>query len=94
MSEANLRVLISAEQIDQRIVAMGREIDAAYPPGPIYLIGILKGSWIFLADLARRHPPPLPHRIPRNIELRQGQNHFPAKCGSPRTSTRCLKART
>jgi hypoxanthine phosphoribosyltransferase len=56
MSEGNLRVLVSAEAIQKRIQEMGRDIDAAYPPGPIYLIGILKGSWIFLADLARAIP--------------------------------------
>jgi hypoxanthine phosphoribosyltransferase len=56
MPEPNLRVLVSAQSIEERIAAMGREIDAAYPPGPIYLIGILKGSWIFLADLARAIP--------------------------------------
>ncbi len=32
---------------------MGREISRDYPDGPIYLIGILKGSFVFLADLAR-----------------------------------------
>ena len=32
---------------------MGAQIEADYPPGPIYLISILKGSFIFLADLAR-----------------------------------------
>lgn len=54
MSEAKLRVFIPAEKIQQRIVEMGREIAADYAPdSPIYLIGILKGSCIFLADLAR-----------------------------------------
>ena len=53
---AQLRVLVTAKDIQARIDVMGREIDASYPPGPIYLIGILKGSWIFLADLARAIP--------------------------------------
>ena len=53
---AQVRVLITAKDIKTRIEAMGIEIDASYPPGPIYLIGILKGSWIFLADLARAIP--------------------------------------
>lgn len=32
---------------------MGEEISRDYPEGPLYLVGILKGSFVFLADLAR-----------------------------------------
>lgn len=32
---------------------LSAEIDGDYAPGPVYLIGILKGAFIFLADLAR-----------------------------------------
>lgn len=32
---------------------MAAQIDADYPDSPIYLISILKGAFIFLADLAR-----------------------------------------
>jgi hypoxanthine phosphoribosyltransferase len=32
---------------------MGAEIDRDHPHGPVYLVGILKGACIFLADLAR-----------------------------------------
>ena len=49
----SFRVLVSAEQIQKRIAEMGAEIDRDYPEGPVYLIGILKGAYIFLADLAR-----------------------------------------
>lgn len=50
----SLRVLISAGRIHTRIEEMGAEIDRDYPGGePVYLIGILKGACIFLADLAR-----------------------------------------
>jgi hypoxanthine phosphoribosyltransferase len=47
------RVLISADQIHKRIGEMAAQIDADYPMEPIYLISILKGSFIFMADLAR-----------------------------------------
>jgi hypoxanthine phosphoribosyltransferase len=47
------RVLITSEQIQTRIREMATEIEADYPAGPIYLISILKGAFIFLADLAR-----------------------------------------
>jgi hypoxanthine phosphoribosyltransferase len=48
-----LRVLISAEQIQNRIIELGAQIDQDLPGGPIYLIAILKGACFFLADLAR-----------------------------------------
>ncbi|MEQ1947904.1 MAG: hypoxanthine phosphoribosyltransferase [Bryobacteraceae bacterium] len=49
----SLRVLISAEQIQSRIQELGAQIDRDYAGEPVYLIGILKGACIFLADLAR-----------------------------------------
>ncbi len=52
MSES-LRVFLTAEQIQRRVAELGAEIDADYPEGPVYLIAILKGACIFLADLAR-----------------------------------------
>jgi hypoxanthine phosphoribosyltransferase len=48
-----LRVLVSSDAIQNRVKELGRQIDADYPEGPIYLIGILKGSFMFLADLCR-----------------------------------------
>src|SRR5437764_13814019 len=53
MSTAALRVLIPSEQIQERVRVLGEQIDADYPENPIYLVSILKGSFIFLADLAR-----------------------------------------
>jgi hypoxanthine phosphoribosyltransferase len=53
MPSAALQVLIPSEQIQERIRVLGEQIDADYPEGPIYLISILKGSFVFLADLAR-----------------------------------------
>jgi len=49
-----LRVLLPAAQIQARIEEMAVEIDRDYSSSePVYLIGILKGACIFLADLAR-----------------------------------------
>ena len=48
-----IRVFLTAETIQKRVREMGRQISEDYPEGPIYLIGILKGSFIFLSDLAR-----------------------------------------
>ena len=53
MNSNDGRVLITADQIRARVAEMGAAIDADYPEGPLYLVSILKGSFIFLADLAR-----------------------------------------
>jgi hypoxanthine phosphoribosyltransferase len=60
---ASFRVLISATQIQDRIRDLAAEIDRDYSEGPVYLVGILKGACIFLADLARAM------RIPVRLEF-------------------------
>jgi len=50
---SHTRVFLSSEQIAARIQEMGAQIDRDYPQGPVYLIAILKGAFIFLSDLAR-----------------------------------------
>jgi len=47
------RVFLTAEQIQNRVREMGDQISADFPDGPIYLIAILKGAFMFLADLSR-----------------------------------------
>jgi len=47
------RVFLTAEQIQSRVREMGQQITADFPDGPIYLIAILKGAFMFLADLSR-----------------------------------------
>lgn len=47
------RVFLTSEQIQNRVREMGEQISADFPDGPIYLIAILKGAFMFLADLAR-----------------------------------------
>lgn len=53
MVARDARVLISAEQIQERVKELAAEIESDYGAGPLYLISILKGSFIFVADLAR-----------------------------------------
>ena len=61
---ANLSVFISAQQIHDRIQQLGKQIDEDYAGrGPIYLIVILKGACMFLADLSRAM------RTPARIEF-------------------------
>jgi hypoxanthine phosphoribosyltransferase len=46
-------ILKTEEQIAERVRALGREITEFYRGEEISLLGILKGSFIFMADLAR-----------------------------------------
>lgn len=48
-----LDVLISTEDLAKRVQEMGTEIRAKYGDQPVVLLGVLKGSFPFLADLAR-----------------------------------------
>ncbi|MER2598077.1 MAG: hypoxanthine phosphoribosyltransferase [Caldilineales bacterium] len=56
------RVLISSEQIRQRIREMAAQIDRDYAAAPdLLLVGVLKGAFIFMADLARELT--VPHSV-------------------------------
>jgi len=48
--------LISAAEIASKIRELGARIAADHPGKPIHLLGVLKGSFIFMADLARAIP--------------------------------------
>lgn len=48
-----LRTLITAHRIQRRVRALGAEIARDYRGQELVLVGILKGSFIFMADLAR-----------------------------------------
>ena len=52
-AEETLRVLISHKRIRERVREMAQEIRRDFPNEPIHLVGVLKGSVLFLADLAR-----------------------------------------
>ena len=47
------RILISSEQIQKRVQEMAAQIGRDYPEGPLYIVSILKGAFIFVADLVR-----------------------------------------
>ena len=49
-----MNVLLSAEQIQSRIRELGAEIEGDHPDGEeIHLVGVLKGGFMFMADLIR-----------------------------------------
>ena len=47
------RVVVTEDEIRAKIAEAGRYIDSIYDGRPILLVSILKGSFVFLADLAR-----------------------------------------
>lgn len=53
------RVVLSVEEIAKRVAELGRMITADYANRPPLLVGVLKGAFIFLADLARHIQLPL-----------------------------------
>ena len=50
---ATAEVLVEATSLDARVEALARELDRDYRGRSVLLIGILKGSTLFLADLLR-----------------------------------------
>lgn len=52
-THSNLETMYSAEQIQARVVELGAEIAREYADKDLVVIGILKGSCIFMADLIR-----------------------------------------
>jgi hypoxanthine phosphoribosyltransferase len=52
-AEESVRVLISHKRIRERVRQMAQEIRRDFPNEAVHLVGVLKGSVLFLADLAR-----------------------------------------
>lgn len=48
-----MKILYSREHIAQEVKRLGQEISHDYPHGDILLVGVLKGSFLFIADLIR-----------------------------------------
>jgi hypoxanthine phosphoribosyltransferase len=47
------QVLVSDEQIQNRLAEIGAEIDRDYRGRSVLLVGVLKGAFVLMADLAR-----------------------------------------
>src|ERR1019366_7500737 len=54
-----MRVLITTEQIQQRLTELAREIGPESRDRPLTIVGVLTGSLMFIADLVRRLDVPL-----------------------------------
>ena len=51
--------MYDVDTIQARVKELGDEITAAYPDGELLVLGLLKGSFIFLSDLVRHIARPL-----------------------------------
>ncbi|HEY6936265.1 MAG TPA: hypoxanthine phosphoribosyltransferase [Terriglobales bacterium] len=56
MPVSELQVLISREQIQQRVTEMAAQITRDFAGQSVIFVGVLKGAAIFLSDLARQVP--------------------------------------
>lgn len=56
-----MRTIVSKEDIATRVAALGRQLSADYQGSNPLLVGVLKGSYVFLADLSRAID--VPHEI-------------------------------
>ena len=52
-------IVFDEKTIAARVQALADEITAAYPDGELLVLGLLKGSFIFLSDLVRRIQRPI-----------------------------------
>ena len=50
----DLEILVDAERIARRVRELATQISDDYRGKPLRLVGILKGAWVFLADLIRQ----------------------------------------
>ncbi len=49
-----IKTLYSEQQIQSRVAELAAEINRTLPPGELDIIGVLRGSFIFMGDLVRR----------------------------------------
>jgi hypoxanthine phosphoribosyltransferase len=59
LGRAIRRIAFDEATIKQRVRELGAEITASYPDGDLLVLGLLKGSFVFLADLVREIERPL-----------------------------------
>jgi hypoxanthine-guanine phosphoribosyltransferase len=52
-------IVYDERDIARRVAELGNEVTAAYPDGDLLVLGLLKGSFIFLGDLVRKIERPI-----------------------------------
>ena len=73
-----MKVLIPEAKIEQRIAELAAEISRDYAGEEVLLVGVLRGCFIFLADLARRLT------VPRRIDFIAVHSYQGAASGAVR----------
>ncbi|PWK13891.1 hypoxanthine phosphoribosyltransferase [Tumebacillus permanentifrigoris] len=53
MTQTRDRILFSREQIQQRVAELGKQLSEEYKDGEVVVVSLLRGSFIFTADLVR-----------------------------------------
>jgi hypoxanthine phosphoribosyltransferase len=48
------KVIVTEDELQGRVAALGKEITADYADRPPLLVGVLKGAFLFMSDLARQ----------------------------------------
>lgn len=59
MSSDTMKPLFTQEQIAARVRELGQEISEVYGEDEVLLVGVLKGSFLFFADLSRQITSPV-----------------------------------
>ena len=54
MKKSSMHLLFTEKEIAQRVQLLAARISADYQDGDLVLVGVLKGAFIFLADLVRQ----------------------------------------
>lgn len=77
MKKDNLKVIYDEKAIAQRVEALGKEITSDYAGKDLLAIGILKGSFMFFADLLKKID--LPLEIDFMVAKSYGDNSHPGE---------------
>jgi len=51
---SDIECLLTGDEIAARVDQLGRQISTDYADREMVVVGVLKGSWVFMADLVRR----------------------------------------
>src|SRR5438552_17674429 len=78
------RIVFDEATIARRVRELGQEITAVYPSGELLVLGLLKGSFIFLSDLVRRIERPLQvdFLVAASYGARSEERRVGKECGS------------
>jgi hypoxanthine phosphoribosyltransferase len=74
VAEFEIDMLISNDEIDKRLDELASQIEADFSVDDMVVVGVLKGSFIFMADLVRRIKRPLSCDFVRVSSYRNDQS--------------------